>query len=506
MITLEQRDLETNEVSERTIAVGGAPLAVRLRNHVHNVGDYALILTRGHSETLQRVALRVRGAVAIDQSRWSRFPNIVHVGDDPMWAVRARPASDEEPAAVVGALTFAEMQPYEDHAHAAQAKWSVGETARVSGWNKLPASDPTSCTVTGAHRWNYPTFDGKFSYKNRYVTGTCTTCGMTRRDPGNYRDKTLRRSEKELVTDRPPAKDLLPAASDAPSWEVAIDTLVHLGQGKRTELSAIARQLDDSAIFESHFIRSLESTGFLEYERDDRLRIQRFEVGPTVLAGLATTGTISVGAWDPGNITRLRKSAELLGVGVEVLDADSAGTLSVGAQPEVLAESLGDEGIAAQPRAGFTMLEALPHIGELLSELVEIPDPLRPGEFDVFSVADNRWLPGATTSVGALRRRLWAGSEYYFRATEDIEDRVVRVATLDVAKYLAAWYLDVCIFRYDLRRQELIVPLGAPLPGLFERATVLCSGRLPIPVKDTWSLVYPDIPAAFAEELRIRLT
>jgi hypothetical protein len=506
VITLEQRDLETNEVSESILATGGAPLVVRLRDHVKDVGDYALILTRGRSETLQRLALRVRGAVAIDQSRWSRFPNIAHVTNDPMWAVRARPASDDESPAVVGALTFAGPQPYEDHPHVAQAKWSAGETARASARNKLPASDPTSCTVTGAHRWRYPTFDGKFSYRNRYVTGTCTSCGMTRRDPGNFWDKRLLRSEKAPVADGPLAKDLLPAASDTTSWEVAVDTIIHLGQGKRTELSAIARQLDDSAIFESHFIRSLESIGFLEYERDDRLQIQRFEVGPTALAGLASIGTIAVGAWDPGNIIRLRESAGLVGARVEVLDADSAGTLSVDAQPEVLAESLRDEGIAPQPRAGITMLEALPHIGQLLGELVEVPDPLRPGEFDVFAVADNRWLPGAAISVGALRRRSWAGSEYYFRATEDIENRVVRVATLDTSKYLAAWYLDICLFQYDVRRQELTVPLGAPLPGLFERAAVLCSGRLPIPVKDTWSLVYSDIPATFAEELRIRLT
>ncbi|MGN6128630.1 MAG: hypothetical protein ACTHON_18900 [Humibacter sp.] len=142
----------------------------------------------------------------------------------------------------------------------------------------------------------------------------------------------------------------------------------------------------------------------------------------------------------------------------------------------------------------------------LTHALARVPDPLLPGRHEVFSPRDNSWVAAPHGVTGALRRRSFSGTEYFLRTTDDAAASQVRYAPLDVAKYTAAWMAGVSLLRYDAKDELLSVPLGAPLPGLFERAAVLCSGVLPTPDRSTWSLVYTEIPRDFMNELKARLT
>jgi hypothetical protein len=62
----------------------------------------------------------------------------------------------------------------------------------------------------------------------------------------------------------------------------------------------------------------------------------------------------------------------------------------------------------------------------------------------------------------------------------DLSNRVGRIGDPRIVKHLAALDAQASLMSYSVAERSLAVPLGCELPGILERAAVLCSARPPI--------------------------
>ena len=76
----------------------------------------------------------------------------------------------------------------------------------------------------------------------------------------------------------------------------------------------------------------------------------------------------------------------------------------------------------------------------------------------------------------------------------------VLVADSRLAKWLAARDVSLPLLAYEAETERLVCKLGSQLPGLFERAAVLCSGWAPQPLKDG-TVLYEGVTSQVAEVL-----
>ena len=70
-------------------------------------------------------------------------------------------------------------------------------------------------------------------------------------------------------------------------------------------------------------------------------------------------------------------------------------------------------------------------------------------------------------------------------------------------KHLAALDAQASLVSYSVPERSLTVPLGCELPGILERAAVLCSGQPPIKVNGQRR--YVDVPEDVARIIWTRL-
>jgi len=79
-------------------------------------------------------------------------------------------------------------------------------------------------------------------------------------------------------------------------------------------------------------------------------------------------------------------------------------------------------------------------------------------------------------------------------------ERAAATSTVQLSKHAAALILkEQPLLAYNKATEELKVPLGADLPGLYGRAAVLASGLLPVVTGG--QLTYQHVPADLAGHL-----
>jgi hypothetical protein len=86
------------------------------------------------------------------------------------------------------------------------------------------------------------------------------------------------------------------------------------------------------------------------------------------------------------------------------------------------------------------------------------------------------------------------------RTQADCDQDKMATTTVQLSKHAAALIQkERPLMAYNRATEELTVPLGADLPGLYGRAAVLCSGFLPIP--SGRQLVYRNVRPELALHL-----
>lgn len=474
-------------------------------------GDYELSLV-ARNKIVQQTTLRLRSSNTPDRLSWQTAPRLVHDFDnDPLAVLRA--ASAPEP----GAKT-AVCGPYATPLHrmpSAQTGVSPGNIWWDSpkpraGPPPAPIAialpDPTSCVVTGAHWIKLPTFYGRPT--SATVSGTCERCGLVKRFPARYSARRFAewsgrrpKQNSKLTVD---VSHLPEIKQRRANWDAAFDSLVHVGGGAYALLERVALQVEGTSLFVDDFTRGLEVRGDLEIQRAADLTPEAWEVSPAYLAEV-TNGTYALtGSWTQHARHALKEQVFNAGGSVYAAPGGLGRTCHIvnGVNPDQLETIAASVDSAGEVRHAATrLLDLLPPLSEIEAALPRIP---LPGARRIlkFHVPSASWVPVASAAApGAYRLEAAFLTTDIFRTAKDVDCGDAALGTVQLTKHIAAGHHGRPLLAYLESERALAVPLGADLPVLYGRAAVLCSGRLPTPVRQKRLLVYHDVPQFVADRL-----
>ncbi|WP_327636122.1 hypothetical protein OHB24_39755 [Kribbella sp. NBC_00482] len=490
----------------------GGALIVPLRDEGLGDGDYRVSLLLGDSSSpAQELSLRLRSADTPDPG-WQTVPRLTYDLTGPLGAITAGEHGDDEKAILVDGAAVEGDRAIQIAAVARdRAPWQpVADAAPVAASIQVGAPDPKSCVVTGAHYVEFPAYLG--GKQPRFIEGTCRYCGLVKRSPGwvkpNWRSGGA--TTHAIAAPTHISVDELPAVGGQEQglWDSALDVLMHLGGGIGSSITAIAGQIDGTALFTSAFPQVLEALGHIAVERNARGECARWEMSPTCLAVMPSSTAELVGHWPPEQVVAIAARAASLGGAfqTEPRTDGPARRMITGLKGAAL-DFLPTENVTLVREAGAGILRALPPLSEVARALPREP---RPG-FTLAERFDTTRISWAQTSdltlPGAYRLRRGFETIYTYASAADATDRQVAPASVHLAKHLAANSAGTMLAMYELSRREVLVPLGCDLPGLYARALVLRSGEQPRRARVTVArtkvpcLLYPDIDQETADLL-----
>ena len=486
-----------------------AALVIDLSGQGLTDGDYELSLLSG-TKVKQQAILRLRSSSSPDSASWQRATPLAHDLDtDPLAVLRAVPLTDPAPRALVRGpyASPASPRPAPTATATATIWWDAPKprTAPPPPPIAIAAPDPKSCVVTGAHRLHLPTYYGHPT--SSMISGVCENCGLVKRFPARFsalQFGTWSRRQAHATPLTVDVSQLPEVTSSDGDWDIALDSLAHVRGGGYAALEYVARQVESSNLFADSFARSLETRGDLDIRRGADLTSTEWELSPAYLAQLATGAFALTGCWSQGMRHTLQALVEKAGGHLNARHEPSGPTRFTvdgitARRLDQIGAAVGSAGVVLQSAA--CLVELLPPLSQLEAALPRVP---MPGARRIlrFHLPSASWVqvPFAA-EPGAYRLEAAFATTDVFRCARDVQRNEAALATVQLTKHLAARHSGRPLLAYFGSHKNLAVPLGADLPGLYGRAAVLCSGRLPTPDHRRRLLIYHDVPQLIADEL-----
>lgn len=473
-------------------------------------GDYRIELFEGNKMTpRQQSTLRLRSGDTVDPFSWEKCERLAYNVTEPesLGVFSASLFDEDWPCFVDGPLGVGETPRPRAAALPGVRPWWNGarpETGAAPAIEtKVATPDPKSCVVTGAHYIELPlVLKGQ---KDKQIPGVCKYCGLVKRFPAwaPYQKKGEAAVAPTLSLD---VSQLERVSTTAISWDSAVDGLMHVGGGQISSLEMLALQVEGSTLFVDEFLRSLEALGHLQVRRDHELRPASFEVAPSYVAQLVDGNHMLVGYWPPASRIRLRDAIEARGGSLRGV-RPARGGVSVWTIERLSPESTqaaASEAVkeaVTVPDAASNVIRLLPKLSDFRAALPLWPMPAarRTARFHLES---SSWSEVPTAmNAGAYRLQASFRSTYVHQNAAEARAGAARLGSAQLVKHLAALDEGRPLLAYEPEKKLLAVPLGADLPGLYGRALVLCSGRLPTPDPKQRTLIYRDVPLDVATTL-----
>ncbi|MFB8369835.1 hypothetical protein ACFC25_10780 [Pseudarthrobacter sp. NPDC055928] len=497
------RNAETLQTEESVVRSKlSVPAVVNLEAIPGGTEDFTLSLRRGKT-TLQTMAVKRRSSSVPSPDSAQRFRSLCHDLEDPLWPIQSIPNEDAATPGIDGVAVSAPEVSYSHRKVATRPDWNRQGRVNPKTPPLLVAGPPAdSCIVTGRHRWNFPLFDGKWP-KSRWMYGVCARCGMSKRHPTRIpksqagRDQAVRSIRKAL-----PA--LGPATAP---WSALIDALFYLGAGSRHEFSTLARQLEDSAIFENQLLHGLEALGIIELERNAALEVINWEAAATCMGELSDGTWLLTGYWPRQLDKDVVEALEDLGATVTINAPHHQSQRRVAdLSAHDVAEVAKEFDFDLVPHAARSLSLALPTLSSVAAGLSRRDMPFASG-YEYFDPRSATWMEIETSRLPGLYRVSSSfSSNYYYRNAEDVIAGVAAIVTVQLGKHLAALEAKRPLIAYDPVEGTISVPIGAELPGMFSRAAVMGAGDLPVMRRSDRSVNYFNVPAAAANAIIGKLT
>jgi hypothetical protein len=354
-----------------------------------------------------------------------------------------------------------------------------------------PAPQPASvanCLETGAHYFRLDQHPGRRGLADMFG-GDCGYCGLEKFFPARpRRGKRWNRRRQAGAGRAAQLQDVARSLADVPrrpdaapvDLNVLLDALSLIGSGDWPVLQRLVAQHDERPWAATEIATLLASLGHLDVTLDRAtVRPARWSIAPstivvaehaTFLAGFRSDALVEAVARHT-----VRRGLQLLHEPAE--DApDRISLPNVGAtEIQALAAAVRDaEGVQLDVThgPGERIAGWLPALEELRQAL-PLDDVTGHDGLERFDPATARWTPvDAARTDGAYRttrvpRRHWHRVDGESRRCLD-----------PLSKWLAAADREP-LLAYDPGSQQLACHVGVALPGLFERAVVLASGRRP---------------------------
>jgi len=261
-----------------------------------------------------------------------------------------------------------------------------------------------------------------------------------------------------------------------------MDALMHLGGGKYAWLERIALQMQGSTLFVHRFAKDLAALGHIDVKRDAYGVPSEWELAPRYIVQQRGTAWSLVGHWPNDVVEKFDNLLQANGLTLQFSEAEDTfptryfeGNVSA-LQLQSLANAI--EGTLVLDAADH-MLAALPSLSQVMAAMPRIPSP-GGRKIQTFDVGSTAWVPAHTTNLpGAYRVDGGSGWTYLFRTQEDVEAAEAVLGSAYLVKHVAALQHGSPLVAYLEQGNLLVVPIGADLPGLYERAACLASGSLP---------------------------
>lgn len=468
-------------------------------------GDYRVELWPDDSrDASSALSLRLRTADTPDTVQWEMASTICQYLRDPL-AVLGAGAEVAGPV-TQGAITSG-ASGESRLAAVSEIAWWTSDHKRNSEVEGIRCAlvDQDSCLVTGHHheQVEYVPLDKQGRPTIKTSASTCLDCGLTKKYSTNYyanRHRHARRKAAAEVASRDVTT--LPAVEPeaAAQWDLALDGLFHTGGGRWSLLERLAMSIEPSALFVDHFARALETLGHIEVRRDPKtLQPIEWEVAPTALVRTDSDWVLT-GYWSDGLQTEVAGAINREKAGMErTAQFSGPSRWYLSCDEALLAVKAEELGVEVARDAWRDLVSSLPALSTVVAAL-ERRAVAEGGPIRWFDPRTTAWVPSADAAQpGAYRIGKYAAQDV-IRTPADIEQG--RMATSDVylSKHAAVQMLTGRILvAYNRATEELRVPIGASLPGLYARAAVLASGLLP--TKSGQDLVYHQAPQPLAQHL-----
>jgi len=375
---------------------------------------------------------------------------------------------------------------------------------------------PPICLERRHHFWLCDPMEPGWRGRYQRIGMVCRDCGLQRwREP----KPVSRRQEVQFVrvTPQPSAIiDAVPVVSARRSISVdqLLDSLTYSRSGPWRSFVRLASLVDESPWFPQEIARKLGALGHFEVEHSrSTLQAERWSVAPATLVVSADGSRAFLAGSRAAKILQaVFQAAKSLGGALSLSDQDG-GPRVVGIRG-LDEEGLSQMALSVSKCVGFevtmsvrcvrTLLQCIPRLIELQDHLPELT--ISSTSLERFSFEMGAWHRIAAMNEPGAYRVQTRPALYAFLPppTQHRQNPKAVLCEPRTAKYLAALSEHRALIGYDTRRQQLLAAAGAPLPGLLERAAVLCSGWLPERRGDV--IAYRDVPRWVAENIWVAAT
>lgn len=518
-----EQDAELEELVESKLFSGSLAIWVINTDNMPD-GNYKVqMFADSNQEPVTEKTLRLRSSDSIDEASWRSSERLVHdLTSSGIGAVQTTQLLEKTKTFIDGSISRSDSnsQTYLQESLPGHNIWWIENSRSKSGDEEfrnisLPGASAASCFGTSRHNFELPAAVASKSgwgfqkNKSANIEGKCIHCGLIKKFAANQwvaekrkvnRDKKLKKDnftagivEQKISTVVP--QEVVPIDNLKVNYGNLIDGVMHFGGGSGAQLESLAASMDPGALFKYEFSQNLTQLAIIDCRLDDYFQITSWEVAPTSIVSCGLGGKENV-------ITGFASKALLNSIKILISknnqirfeDSDKFSLPRiVGATEDEIKSIAGELNIPYSAAPTIEMLRLLPPI---MAVAALLPQKAVPGYESVakFEASSNSWVDTANIeSVGAYRARGDYRNRYVIRVQDDLNSNSVRFVSAEFAKHFQAAISGTPLMAYDSETQNLMVPIGAPLPGLYGRACVLASGRLPVKGSSKTNLMYPNI-------------
>ena len=464
--------------------------------------------------------LRLRSSDSIDEASWKSSERLVHdFTNTVLGVVQTIPLQDSTFSFVDGSITkkAANVKIYAEEVPPDEKIWWISQpsgnmTSRQFEQITLQSVTAASCFGTARHNFVIPptvpskSRQGFEKSDSGNIQGTCKYCGLNKKFAANAwvaeRNKLKKEKAAKKVaisadavvvqTPRVSLSAMPPVENRRTKHIEVLDGLMHVGGGSGLALEMLASAIDSGALFKYQFALELDQLALIDCRLDEFFQIRSWEVTPTSFVSCGSYVVIT-GFASKTLVESIQSSlTEGKLFGFEDVDTFTLPRI-VGAKESEIDAISKKMNIPYLREPVLEMLSILPPITELAESL---PKRAVPGfeSLSQFEPASNSWVESLNIDqVGGYRIRGEYRNRYVVRTANDLKSNSVSFVSAEMAKHFQSAILGRALFAYDYANNKLIVPLGATFPGLYGRAAVLASGKLPERDSTGKLLVYNNI-------------